>query len=454
MQPTILLVEQIATAGEVLAALSHALDLVEGQPRGHAVRTSMIAARIALQMRLSDGLCESLFYAALIKDSGCSTNSARIHKMFGGDEFLAKRKVKLIDWTKPLESIKYAITTIDPHGGVVDKLRRMAAMAGSPSNVMDEATEARCTRGAAIALELGFDLHTASAIQALDEHWDGRGSPSHLGGESIPLLARILCLAQTLEVFVTSFGLEAGYEMIRARSGKWFDPAVVQVAESLYADKLWDNHANHVAGKRVKLCEPESALDRPLTDIDKVAQAFAQVIDAKSSFTSEHSTRVAEYAMKLAEYFDFDEERTTTLRRAALLHDIGKLGVPNSILDKPGRLTDEEFVRVKLHPRFTYEILGQIRGQKRMTEIAANHHERLDGKGYWRGLTEKDLDLDMRVLAAADVFDALAAPRPYREALPLTRVLTIMEEEAGSHLDPACVDALRSMYFERERVAA
>ncbi len=242
--------------------------------------------------------------------------------------------------------------------------------------------------------------------------------------------------------------------MLHERSGKWFDPAIVQVADSLYADKLWDNHANHVAGKRVKLCEPESAMDRPLTDIDKVAQAFAQVIDAKSSFTCEHSTRVAEYCMKLAEYFDFDKERTTTLRRAALLHDIGKLGVPNSILDKPGRLSDEEFVRVKLHPRFTHEILGQIRGQQRMTEIATNHHERLDGKGYWRGLTAESLDLDMRVLAAADVFDALAAPRPYREALPLTRVLTIMEEEAGSHLDPTCVDALRCMYFERERVAA
>jgi response regulator RpfG family c-di-GMP phosphodiesterase len=122
--------EQIATTGEVLAALSHALDLVEGQPRGHAVRTSMLAMKIARELQLEPSLQESLFYAALLKDVGCSTNSARIHKMFGGDEFLAKRKVKTIDWSNQLESVKYAIGTINPAAGIVERLQRMAAMAG------------------------------------------------------------------------------------------------------------------------------------------------------------------------------------------------------------------------------------------------------------------------------------------------------------------------------------
>lgn len=439
--------EQLATAGEVLAALSHALDLVEGQPAGHAVRTSMIAMSIAHEFGIDESLCESLFYAALLKDSGCSTNSARIHKMFGGDEFLAKRQVKYIDWTDPIESVKYAVKTINPQAGLVEKLQRMAAMAGSPVKAMDEATAARCTRGASIAIQLGFDIHTASAVQSLDEHWNGKGSPSHRAGEAIPILARILCISQTLEIFVTSFGIEAGFEMLDARRGTWFDPELVRVAACLKNSRLWTDHANHVAGNMVRLYEPESAMSKPLTDLDKVSLAFANVIDAKSSFTSQHSTRVNEYAMLLAQYFGFDTERTTILRRAALLHDIGKLGVPNSVLDKPGSLTREEFDLVKLHPRFTFEILRQIRGQERMTEIAANHHERIDGKGYWRGLAGNELDLDMRILATADVFDALSATRPYREALPLSQVFSIMERDAGYHLDASCVGALREIYY-------
>ena len=444
--------EQLATAGEILAALSHALDLVEGQPRGHAIRTSMIAMRLASELRLSTNQCESLFYAALLKDVGCSTNSARIHKMFGGDEFLAKRKVKYIDWTNPIESVKYAITTINPKAGIVEKLQRMAAMAGSPTHAMDEATAARCTRGAAIAMQLGFDANAASAVQSLDEHWDGKGSPSHRSKESIPLLARILCISQTLEIFVTSFGVESGYEMLQARSGSWFDPEIVKAAISLKQDRLWSDHSDHVEGLSVPLHEPESAMERPLTNIDKVAEAFATVIDAKSSFTFEHSSRVNQYSMMLAEFFNFDSERTTVLRRAALLHDIGKLGVPNSVLDKPGRLTEDEFGVVKDHPKYTYEILGQIRGQARMTEIATNHHERLDGRGYWRGLSADDLDLDMRILAAADVFDALSAKRPYREALPLFDVFMIMEKDAGNHLDPMCVSALKEIYRGAETI--
>lgn len=442
--------EQIATTGEVLAALSHALDLVEGQPRGHAVRTSMLAMKIARELQLEPSLQESLFYAALLKDVGCSTNSARINKMFGGDEFLAKRKVKTIDWSNQLESVKYAIGTINPAAGIVERLQRMAAMAGSPVKAMDEATAARCNRGAAIARQLGFDQNTANAVQSLDEHWDGRGSPAHLKGEEIPILARILCLSQTLEVFVASFGVQSGLDMVRARSRKWFDPDLVKLICSTDCNALWESLSTHLSGGAVPLSEPESALTRPLTDIDRVAEAFATVIDAKSSFTYEHSDRVHHYSMSLADFFGIEDARKTVLSRAALLHDVGKLGVPNSILDKPSRLSDDEFALVKLHPRFTFEILGQIRGQFRMAEIAANHHERLDGKGYWRGLDASQLDLEMRILAAADVFDALSAKRPYREALPMEKVFEIMEDGANLHLDSDCIQGLRELFGELE----
>lgn len=191
---------------------------------------------------------------------------------------------------------------------------------------------------------------------------------------------------------------------------------------------------------------PEAAQIATEKTIDEVCEAFAHIIDAKSAFTGTHSTRVTEYSLKIADLFCFDEERKTTLRRAALLHDIGKLGVPNSILDKPGELTREEFATIRRHPRYTLEILSPIKGFGRIAEIACAHHERLDGTGYWRGLDATTLDMDMRIIAAADVFDALSASRPYRRALPLTEVFEIVDKTACNHLDPDCVDALHCLF--------
>jgi response regulator RpfG family c-di-GMP phosphodiesterase len=230
-----------ATKAEILAALSHALDLVEGQPKGHAVRTCLLASRIAEEMALSDCDRDSLYFAALLKDSGCSSNSARIHKIFGGDEMLVKQGVKTVDWSSPLESIKYAIGATERGNGVVSKLRRMLGNLGPPAKVMDEVTLARCTQGAAIARKLRFEEAVAQAVEHLDEHWDGRGSPRHLRGSEIPLLARILGLAQTLEVFFTTFGLTAAMDMLNRREGTWFDPETVQAARSLSDDDgFWE----------------------------------------------------------------------------------------------------------------------------------------------------------------------------------------------------------------------
>jgi putative nucleotidyltransferase with HDIG domain len=434
-----------ATKAEILAALSHALDLVEGQPEGHAVRTCLLASRIAEEMALSDQDRDSLYFAALLKDSGCSSNSARIHKIFGGDEMLVKQGVKTVDWSSPLESIKYAIGATERGNGVVSKLRRMLGNLGPPAKVMDEVTLARCTQGAAIARQLGFDEAVAQAVEHLDEHWDGRGSPRHLRGDEIPVLARILGLAQTLEVFFTTFGLTAAMDMLDRREGTWFDPVTASAARSLAGDRgFWELLRAHAEESVQHLPIGAASAVADETDIDQICVAFAMIVDAKSSFTAAHSSRVTDVAVELGMLFEFDHERLRTLRRAALLHDIGKLGVPNSILEKPGRLDAGEFDRVQQHPRHSFEILKPIRAFDRVADIAAAHHERLDGSGYWRGLTASELDLDMRILAVADVFDALSAERPYREALPLPEVFAIMDREAGTGLDAACVDALRA----------
>lgn len=447
--------EPEVTKAEILTALSHALDLVEGQPRGHAVRTCLIAQRLAEVLELPEEDRDALLFAALLKDSGCSNNAARIHKLFGGDELLSKRLVKVVDWSNPLEGLRFAWANTERGKSIGHKVRRMLQNIGPPAKVMDEVTQARCSRGAEIALMLGFGPKTAEAIRDLDEHWDGKGSPRHKRGDEAPLLARILCLSQTAEVFVDGFGVDAAVDMAKERAGRWFDPDIVVAFLEVAQDhEFWERCRSHAEAQACDLPVPAAAQEATPADIDRICASFAMIIDAKSAFTAEHSTRVTEWADQIATAFGFDSDRRQTLRRACLLHDIGKLGVSNAILEKPGKPTDVEMEQIRLHPRFTYEILSPIRGFSRLAEVAAAHHERLDGKGYWRGLCAEDLDLDMRIVAVADVFDALTADRPYRDAMPVDAAMAILWREAGAALDADCVAVLDELVLGQRSMAA
>jgi len=176
--------------------------------------------------------------------------------------------------------------------------------------------------------------------------------------------------------------------------------------------------------------------------LDDVAYAFARVIDAKSPYTAGHSERVALFADLIAEQFGRNDDRRRKIRRAALLHDIGKLGVSNSVLDKPDKLDDEEWVKIKRHAGLSEAILSRIEAFADLAVISGAHHERLDGKGYPRGLTEDSIDLETRIVSTADVFDALTADRPYRKAMPVWRAFEILQEGAGTAHDPTCIVAL------------
>ncbi len=433
--------------GQVLEALSRALDITEGQLQGHSFRSMLISVRLGQEIGLEEQDLVRLYYAALLKDSGCSSNSARVHQVFGADEVVIKRNVKYTDWSRTLDSVRYALRSMAPDDTIAERIKRIIGMAGPPNKIMDEVTKARCTRGAEIAASLGFDREVSEAVRALDEHWDGKGSPSHLKGEQIPLLARILCLAQTFEVFASAYGLPAAYTMLSERKGRWFDPELVNATYGFAEDRIfWETWAKHLRGEEIASPLPADAVKWDTTGVDQICDSFAQIVDAKSNFTGEHSARVTTYAVQLGRYFGFEADRLQTLKRAALLHDVGKLGVPNSILDKPGKLTESEFARVREHPRYTFNILSAITGFERITAIADAHHEKLNGQGYWRGLNGDQLDLDMRILAVADIFDALSAKRPYRDAMPLEKVFSIMRSEAGELIDASCVEALAEIY--------
>ena len=448
--------DSIRTA-DVLSALSYALDLVEGQPVGHAVRSCLIAMRIGERLGLSESDLTDLYFAALLKDAGCSTNSVRIHMAFG-DDHGAKRAVKLIDWTKKLDCVLFGLKTVHRDKPLPERLRRIVSAVTDEESSMVAMTEARCDRGAQIALQLGFGLPVATAIRSLDEHWDGAGAPLGLKGDAVPLFSRILLLSQTLDVLTQAGDLASAFRTICKRAGRWFDPAVVAAARSLEGDKaFWHGLGEGARAQALDLATPATVRLSSAAGLDGTCDAFAAIIDAKSSFTASHSTRVTSYAIEMGRMLGFAPSRLATLRRAGLLHDIGKLGVPTSVLEKPGRLSDDEVGTVRAHPGDTERILGMIRGFGRVAEVAAAHHERIDGRGYHRGVPGERLDADMRILAVADVFDALSAERPYRGALEMREVFAIMEKDAGAALDADLVGLMRDRYLDagvREPIAA
>ncbi len=355
-----------------------------------------------------------------------------------------------MDWTSLPHAALYAARTVSPEGSLLAKAGRMFEFAVKGQEASRDLIRIRCERGAEITRLMGFPEETAQAIRGLDEHWHGKGHPDGLRGEEIPLLARICGLAQTAEVFLTDRGPAAEEEVVRLRSGRWFDPALVEalLAEAR-EDGLWEDLSGKDPWREVSRLEPDDrALKATPERVDLVARAFAEIIDAKSPFTYRHSEGVARVAVAMAGRAGLGPEGTRDLMRASLLHDIGKLGISNRILDKPGRLTDEEYEEIKRHPRLACEILSRVGPFRPIAETAANHHEKLDGSGYHRGITAEHLDLPSRILAVADIYDALSAERPYHKALPQEKVLGILREESSTRLDPECVAILEDLAAE------
>jgi HD-GYP domain-containing protein (c-di-GMP phosphodiesterase class II) len=304
----------------------------------------------------------------------------------------------------------------------------------------------RCQRGAEIASLLRFPRGVSDGIYSLDEHFNGKGKPQGLAGEAIPVYARIALLAQIVDVFHTEGGRDAALAEARARAGRWFDPRFVAAFEEVaQSDAFWDVLAGDHIDRAVAALEPAGQdMEHVLDDdyLDDIAAAFGQVVDAKSPYTSGHSGRVALYTDMIAEELGLSVQRRRWLQRGALLHDVGKLGVSNSVLDKPGALDRAEWQAVQQHAAYTETILGRIGAFRELATIAGAHHERLDGTGYPRGLTAPDIRIETRIITTADIFDAITAERPYRGAIPVPQALDMMAKTVGTALDANCYAAL------------
>jgi HD-GYP domain-containing protein (c-di-GMP phosphodiesterase class II) len=402
--------------------------------------------RLAEVVGLDQDLRSSLFYALLLKDAGCSTNASKVAELFGADDRAVKLDRKTTDQRRAGESVLHLVRNVAPGAGPVAKGRKLVALARHGAEGTNALFEMRCERGADIARMIDLDEDTAAAIRALDEHWDGNGSPYGLEGTSIPLIARIMLLAQTVEIYFASGGIQAALDVARERSGRWFDPDLVAgLLATRHDTDFWRRLAGEAGGGLIAGYEPA---DRVLVAaderIDRVAEAFATVVDAKSPFTGRHSARVAEISVGVGTALGIGGARLRDLRRAALLHDLGKLGVSNLILDKPGKLDEAEWQAMRRHPELTVRILSRVDVLKPLALDAGAHHERLDGRGYHLGLTAEQLGWMPRILAVADVYEALTAQRPYRGPLAPDEVLALMRRDAGTAFCPQAFAGLEA----------
>jgi putative nucleotidyltransferase with HDIG domain len=429
---------------EIVSALSFALDLTEDAVPGHALRSCLLGMRLAQALGLSEEDRSSLFYALLLKDIGCSSNAARLCQLMGSDERTVKGAVKFEDWTHPtLSGMRMAWSYLWPNAGPFTRLTRLVGLGLHQQSNNQEIISLRCERGASIVRSIGLSPLTATAIRHLDEHWNGSGFPDRLKGHQIPLLSRILLVAQHLDVFGAGRSAEAALSSLEARSGRWFDPELVRLAHMLHHQgTLWTGLSGRNVRAAVLDLEPGQKLVASSEQVDQICGAFADVVDVKSTFTGQHSRRVTDAALMMADALGYPQERRTFIARAALLHDLGKLRVPNSILDKTGRLTADEWTVVREHPVLTTQILGRVELFSELATVAGQHHEKLDGTGYPYGLTGVDLSRESRLIAVADVYSALAEDRPYRPGLALPEIRAFMDKDAGTRLDGTCYEAL------------
>ena len=421
-------------AAELVGALSLATDLGTGQPLEHALRTAVLAVRLG---ELADASAEELsdtYYVALLHASGCTSNSHEATQFFGED-IEHRAAFFLIDPADPEQLMAFYRTHVGPGRPPEVRERMIEAALGDPSRARDSFA-AMCEVAQRFAGWLGLGRGVEDALEFVFARWDGRGLPRDVGGETLPLPARLLHVARDFSLFLTAAGYEDACAVLERRSGAAYEPRLAELAARHFGDAL-----DGVDEARMWECalesEPFPQLSLATDGIDAGFGAIATLTNLKSPWMREHSTGVADLAEAAAWRLGLPPETVAFLRRAALAHDLGRIGVSNAIWEKPTSLGFGEWERVRLHPHFTERAFAQSTALGPLGVLAGSHHERLNGSGYHHGLRGSALDLPARILAAADCYAAMREARPYRPALEPEAV----EAELAREVDDGRLDA-------------
>jgi HD-GYP domain-containing protein (c-di-GMP phosphodiesterase class II) len=424
--------------GDLLASVSLAADLGTGMPLGHALRTCTIATALAEGMGCAPDEVRTVHQFALLRFLGCTSDSAETAAMAGGDDRALLAALAPVWMGSSREVMTRLVRSVAANQPPLRRLRHVARAVADLSGA-ERSLSAHCEVAAMLAGRVGLEEPVVEALSHAYERWDGKGYPAGLVGEAIPLAVRIAVVARDADL-AAMVGDDPSSWMSERR-GRAYDPSVVDTFERVSPDVLSELEGAD-EWEAALACEPEPVATVEPDRLDAVLTAFADFADLKSPWIRGHSREVASLAEEAARLAGLDAAECDGLRRAGLVHDLGRVAIVNGIWDKPGPLTTSEWEQVRLHPYHTERILIRCPSLASLVEPAWSHHERLDGSGYHRSLPAEGLSRGDRILAAADVFAALTAERPHRAAFADEAAAGMVEAEARGKLDAdavACV---------------
>jgi HD-GYP domain-containing protein (c-di-GMP phosphodiesterase class II) len=425
---------------ELVAALSLGVDLGFGQPMEHVLRQCLIALRIADRAGLGEQDRVAVYYTALLVNVGCHADAHEQAKWFGDDIALKSGK-----YSHELGSVRGALAVMRLVGAGNPPLHRFRVgleFAFSGHRQLDGMISQHAKLARTLAEQLGLPAAVREGVGAAYEQWNGRGWPGELKADAIPVAARIAQLAEFMEVAYRVGSVASAMALASRRAGRQFDPALARL---LCADaaEIFGGLESVPAWPAVIASEPVLAVELSADQLDRALQAIANFADLKSPFTLGHSVAVAGLAEEAGRRLRLPPDQVLMLRRAGFVHGFGRLGVSNSIWDRPGPLSAGEWERVRLYPYLTERMLRQSAALAPLGDIAVQVRERLDGSGYPRGLSGGAIPVLARVLGAADVYASMREPRPHRPARSAEEAVAEMRAEVrAGRLDGPAADAV------------
>jgi HD-GYP domain-containing protein (c-di-GMP phosphodiesterase class II) len=425
---------------ELVAALSLGIDLGFGQPMEHVLRQCLIALRLAERAELADAERSTVYYAALLVNVGCHSDAHEQAKWFGDD--IALKAMKYDHEQRSAAGIAATLRLVGSGNPPLHRVRVGLEFALSGRHELDGMIARHSALAAQLAVQLGLSEAVRSAVGASYERWDGRGWPGELRGDQIPVAARLTQLAEYVEVAHRIGGVEAAVELARGRAGGQFDPDLAALLSSGAAAVFTDLDAAQT-WQAVIAAEPALSMRLTKEQFDRALRAVADFVDLKSPYMLGHARAVSSLAAASGARLRLTSAEIELLRGAGLVHGFGRLGVSNSIWDKPGPLGAGEWERVRLQPYLTERILRQAPSLASYGGLAAQLRERLDGSGYPRGLSGGAVAMTARVLGAADVYQSMCEPRPHRpRRSPHDAALELREEVRAGRLDGDATEAV------------
>ena len=432
---------------EIVAALSLGIDLGFGQPMEHVLRQCLIALRLAELTGLDDEARAAVYYSALLVNVGCHSDAHEQAKWFGDD--IALKTTKFDYEPRSAREALGMVRLLGAGGSPLHRIRTGVEFAVSGRHDVDDMLAQHASLARQLADRLDLPAPVGEALASSYERWDGKGWPGKVAGDGAPVASRIVQLAEYVEVAFRTGGIAAAIALAERRAGSQFDPTLVRVLGDNLAgtfDGLTD------VGTWQMVIDAEPALAVVLSDagVDRALQAIAEFVDLKSPYLLGHSTAVAELAAAAGRQLNVDGGDVATLHRAGLVHGFGRLGVSNSIWDKPGPLSAGEWERVRLHPYYAERMLQQSDALAPLGRIVVQQRERLDGSGYPRGLPGSAIPPLARILGAAEAYQTKREERPHRSALaPEEAADALRGSVRAGHLDGDAVDAVLTVAGHR-----